>query len=52
MCVPPLVSTLPGHQLTCARIMCALVRMKPNEHRNAIRIRNASSLPGIWISLS
>jgi hypothetical protein len=52
MWVPLLVWTLPGHQDTCARIMCALVRMKPNEQTNAIRTRKWSSLPGIWISRS
>ena len=42
---PPLVSTLPGHQLTWARIMWALVRMKPNESRNAQMQRNSASRP-------
>ncbi len=42
---PPLVSTLPGHQLTWARIMWALVRMNPNESRNAQMQRNSDSRP-------
>src|SRR3954447_6741102 len=50
--VPPLVSTLPGHQLTWARIMWALPRMKPNESRKASRIRKWTSLPGPWMPLS
>jgi hypothetical protein len=50
MCVPPLVSTLPGHHETCARIMCALVRMKPNESTKAIRIRKWVSLPAASMS--
>ena len=50
--MPPLVSTLPGHQDTCARIMCALVLMNPNEPTNAIRIRKWGSLPGAWIRWS
>ncbi len=37
--VPPFVSTLPGHQLTCARIMWALVRMKPNDSMKATSTR-------------
>ncbi len=48
MWVPP-TSRLPGHQLTPARIMWALVRMKPNESRNATRKRNAGSLPASTI---
>ena len=47
--MPPLVSTLPGHHDTWARIMCALALMNPNEQTNAIRIRKWSSLPGAWI---
>ncbi len=50
--VPPLVSTLPGHQLTCARIMCALVRMKPNDAAKDSRIRKWISLPGAWMPRS
>ena len=50
--VPPFVSTLPGHQLTCALIMCALVRMKENDARKDIRIRKWISLPAsrMWAS--
>jgi hypothetical protein len=44
MCVPP-TSTFPGHQLTWALIMWALVRMNPNESRNATKKRNWVSLP-------
>ncbi len=52
MWVPLFVSTLPGHHETCALIMCVLVRMKPKESRNAIRIRKCVSLPGTWMCLS
>src|SRR5918999_5034207 len=52
MWVPPFVATLPGHHDTCARIMCALPRMNPNEQTNAIRTRKWISLPGTWISRS
>ena len=51
-CVPPLVSTFPGHQLTCALIMCALVRMKPKERTKATSTRKWSSLPGAWMPRS
>ncbi len=44
MCVPP-TSTLPGHQLTCARMRCALVLMKPNESRKASSTKSSASLP-------
>ena len=44
---PPLVSTLPGHQLTWARIMWALVRMKPNERRKAHDAEELGLAPGI-----
>ena len=50
--MPLFVSTLPGHQLTCALIMCALVRMKPNERTKAISTRKWSSFPGAWMPLS
>jgi mannose/cellobiose epimerase-like protein (N-acyl-D-glucosamine 2-epimerase family) len=43
MWVPP-TETLPGHQLTWARIMCVLVRMKANVARKAQRKRKAGSL--------
>ena len=36
----------PATSYTCALIMCALVRMKPNERTKAIRTRKWSSLPG------
>ena len=45
-CSPELVSTLPGHHDTCARIIRALVRMKRNETRKASRTRKAASRPG------
>ena len=48
MWVPP-TSTLPGHQLTCARIMCALVRMNAHESRNETKKRKAGSLPASTI---
>ncbi len=44
MWVPP-TWTLPGHQLTWARIMYALVRMKPNVIRNETRNSSSGSLP-------
>ena len=44
MCVPP-TETLPGHQLTCARIMWVLVRMKPKVSRKATKKRNCGSRP-------
>ena len=44
MCVPP-TETLPGHQLTCARIMWALVRMKPKVRRKATKKRKCGSRP-------
>ena len=50
--VPPLVSTFPGHQLTCALIMWALVRMKPNEQTKASRIRKWISFPVAWMCAS
>ena len=46
MCVPP-TETLPGHQLTCARIMWVLVRMKPNVSRKATKNRNCGLAPGV-----
>jgi hypothetical protein len=52
MWVPPEVSTFPGHQLTWARIMCALVRMKPNEARNDSRMRKCISFPAASMCLS
>jgi hypothetical protein len=42
-------AAFPGHHDTCARIMCALPRMKPKEQTNAIRTRRWISLPGTWI---
>jgi hypothetical protein len=44
MWVPP-TETLPGHQLTCALIMWALVRMKPNVSRKETKKRKCGSLP-------
>ena len=44
MCVPP-TSTFPGHHLTCVRIMCALVRMKPKVSRKATKKRKCGSRP-------
>ena len=51
MCVPPTV-TLPGHQLTCALIMCALVRMNPNVIRNEKKNRNSGWRPVSTIARS
>ena len=50
--VPLLVSTLPGHHDTWARIRWALVRMKLNEQTKASRIRKWVSFPGTWMCLS
>ena len=44
MWVPP-TETLPGHQLTWARIMWALVRMNPNVSRKATKKRNCALAP-------
>ena len=44
MCVPP-TETLPGHHFTCARIMCALVRMKPKVIKKATKKRKCGSRP-------
>ena len=44
--VPP-TSTLPGHQLTCARIMCVLKRMNPKVPTMATKKRNAARRP-LW----
>ena len=52
MWVPLFVSTFPGHQLTWARIMWVLVRMNPNEPRNASRMRKCISLPAASMCLS
>src|SRR3954451_4354499 len=51
MWVPP-TSTFPGHQLTCALIMCALVRMKPNVIRNETKNRNSGRRPVSTIARS
>ncbi len=44
MWVPP-TDTLPGHQLTWARIMWVLVRMNPKVSRKATKKRNWGSRP-------
>ena len=44
MWVPP-TETFPGHQLTCARIMWALVRMKLHDTRKETKKRNCGSRP-------
>ena len=46
MWVPP-TSTFPGHQLTWARIMWALVRMKPNVSRNEDEEEELRLLAGV-----
>src|SRR3954451_5070844 len=51
MWVPP-NSTFPGHHLTCALIMCALVRMKPNVIRNETKNRNSGRRPVSTIARS
>src|SRR3954447_20368284 len=51
MCVPPTV-TFPGHHFTCARIMCALVRMNPNVIRNVTKNRNSGWRPVSTIARS
>ena len=51
MWVPPTV-TLPGHQLTWARIMWALVRMKPKVIRKATKNRNSGWRPVSTIARS
>ena len=44
--------TLPGHQLTCARIMWALVRMNPNVIRKETKKRNSGWRPVSTIARS
>ena len=47
--MPP-TETLPGHQLTWARIMWVLKRMNPNVPTRATKNRNAASRPVSTIS--
>ena len=42
--VPP-TATLPGHQLTSARIMWVLRRMKPNVSRKVTKKKSSACLP-------
>ena len=51
MWVPP-TSTLPGHQLTWARIRWALVRMNPQLSRKATKNRNSGWRPVSTIARS
>ena len=49
--MPP-IETFPGHQLTWARIMWVLIRMKPQVTSSATRKRKAGSRPVSTISRS
>ena len=51
MWVPP-TSTFPGHQLTCALIRCALVRMKPEREQEGDEEEELGSRPVSTIARS